>query len=275
MNEVEGGVKIVTEVWNRITGMPSHLLLILVLNVIGVLMKLIPQIPNRLIPVLLIVLSTVFYPALVTPGTVNPEFRNPTVVLAIYGFLIGAMAWVAHLLVWKRIGKKLKEMADGADPGQTMLAWILALLLPVIVLTGCATRPPAMTPVEQHQAELDAKVAQAQRLATLAKAAAMTGTALWLREHPADRPHFETARTALNALLTGIITPEAFSAALAGLPVKELKDDDTALIVNSAVILYNGFLAEKVNIDANVYLRPVVTAVRDGIAVGLGMTTPN
>lgn len=112
---------------------------------------------------------------------------------------------------------------------------------------------------------------KAARVATVAQLAAFDGASIWLTSHPDDRQYFEAARTSLKLLLaTDTINPADFTAALQGLPIKELQGPNGALIVGSAVILYDAYLRENVNLDANVYLRPVITAVAQGLDRALG-----
>lgn len=134
---------------------------------------------------------------------------------------------------------------------------IAPLLLAIALLCGCATTPQTDTQ----------KVA---RVATISRQAAFVGTKVYLQENPDARPYFVASAAALDVLLQSQnVTPEDFSKAMQGLPVKELQSDSGALIVGSAVVLYDAFLAEHVNLDANAYLRPVIAAVHDGIAKGL------
>lgn len=138
-----------------------------------------------------------------------------------------------------------------------------SLLACALVFTpGCKTTSAPSTPEQSAQ--------KAQRLGTVAELAAFTGTTVWLRDHPQDRQYFEASRATLDLLLgSSNITPETFSQALFGLPVKELQGESGALIVGSSLILYDAFVREHVNMDANVYLRPVVQGVRNGLDRGL------
>lgn len=96
-------LKVLGSIWIQIQEAPAHLLLILVLNVIGVALKMSP-VQNRAIPPLLMLLGMGGYPFLASPANINPAFRHPEVVLALYGLLLGFLAVVAHMLL-RRIEK--------------------------------------------------------------------------------------------------------------------------------------------------------------------------
>lgn len=135
------------------------------------------------------------------------------------------------------------------------------LIIPVALtfLLGCAT---SNAPVD----EAAAQAKRAQRLATVAELAAFTGTQVWLADHPEDRAYFAASSAALALLLDqGTANPQSFAQALAGLPIKQLQGKDGALIVGSAIILYDAYVRENVNIDANVYLHPVIIGVYEGL----------
>lgn len=116
MIEVIELVEGIQGVWDRIVSMPGHLLLVLVLNVLGFVLKHTP-VPNRFIPLVIIIVGTVVHPAIASPGTVGPDFRNPTMVLALYGFLLGALAWTLHSVAFRHLEKFLpKWLQPAATP---------------------------------------------------------------------------------------------------------------------------------------------------------------
>lgn len=137
MDTIDPILKLIAGLWDRITHAPMHLLLIVVLNVVGVMLKRIPQVPNRTIPLILITLATLAYPQLASPGDVSPDVRHPVVVLGMFGFLLGFGAWMLHLFILRRAAKLLPDwMSDQFDPP---VAPLLVGLLPL--LAGCATVP--------------------------------------------------------------------------------------------------------------------------------------
>lgn len=131
-----------------------------------------------------------------------------------------------------------------------------------VALTGCKTASPPAT--VDH-------IARANNIAIVAEMAAMAGTTVWLREHPQDREKFQLASASLTVLLGGTnVTAEALAEIVRALPVKELRDQkNAALIVGSTLILYDGFVRQHVNIDGNLYIRPIAAAVQRGIVRAL------
>ena len=104
------------------------------------------------------------------------------------------------------------------------------------------------------------------RVGVVAEVAAYTGATVWLAKHPEDAPKFELARTAIGTLLSSTnVTPADLTRALQGLPIKELRGDQGALIVGNALILYDVMLRDSVNLDANEYLRPVISGIYGGL----------
>lgn len=135
---------------------------------------------------------------------------------------------------------------------------LTALALIVCVLfTGCATNT-------QSNPEQTAR-----RIGVVAESAAFVGTTYYLQKHPDERPKFEAAYAAVVLLNGGTNASAAqLSEALEGLPIKELKGDQGALYVGSAMILYDAFLAENVSVPANV--KPVVGGITRGMGRALG-----
>ena len=81
------------------------------------------------------------------------------------------------------------------------------------------------------------------------------------------------ARAGLGALLSSTnISAADFTAVMQQLPVNELKGDQGALIVGNAIILYDALLRDMVNLGANVYLRPIVTGIYNGLTRALAET---
>jgi hypothetical protein len=106
-----GGItKIISSIFEQVKAAPAHLLLILVLFVLGAFLKASP-ITNRAIPYILIGLGTVLYPLLASPGNVDPSFRFPSLVLALYGLLLGVGAIVLHMIA-KR-SEKFRQLEAG------------------------------------------------------------------------------------------------------------------------------------------------------------------
>lgn len=158
--------------------------------------------------------------------------------------------------------------------GPGAIAPVIAFACGLFLLSGCATTGGVATSPGTNATP--AELVRAQRIGTVAELAAFSGTQVWLLEHPADRAYFEASAAALDVLLqSGEVSPEKFSAALSKLPIKELQGNEGTLIVGSTMILYDAFLAEHVNLDANIYLRPIIAGVRSGLGRGLTGSAPS
>jgi hypothetical protein len=118
MDNIESVTNTFSGVWGQITGAPAHLLLALLLNVIGYMLKRTPIVKNDWIPWIIILLGTALYPLLVSPTLEQyQKYSHPWLILMIYGFLLGTMALVLHRILLKRFGVLLNGLfAD--DPEQ-------------------------------------------------------------------------------------------------------------------------------------------------------------
>lgn len=134
---------------------------------------------------------------------------------------------------------------------------LAASLLASVMFTGCSSTPPTAT--------------KAARMKAVAELAAYTGSQVDLIDNPDHRPFFEASVVALDSLLQSKdYDPAKFVAALRNLPIKRIGDDKGAIIVTSAVILWDLYAAEIVNLDKAVYVKPVIEGVRSGLARALG-----
>lgn len=106
---------------------------------LGYIVRIIPVIQNKFIPLFAVVAGAVLLPLIAPAGYVDEQWKNPTVVLAIYGFIVGVAAWAAHALIIARIedfisskvpavGKLLNQTSDNPKPPNVPL-WLLAGLL--------------------------------------------------------------------------------------------------------------------------------------------------
>lgn len=85
-------------------------ILVLSLNILGVGLKKSP-IPNWTIPIVLSLVGLFVYPYIAETGSVGFEVRNPDVLLAVYGFALGA-ASVGLNQVFRQIFGRLIEGPD-------------------------------------------------------------------------------------------------------------------------------------------------------------------
>src|SRR5258708_36130060 len=157
-------------------------------------------------------------------------------------------------------------LPKGNGPTKIPIAVLCSLCL-LLFNSGCASVAP--TPAADAQ--------RLQRLATIAELAAFSGTTYWLSGHPLDRQYFAVSLAALDSLLKDRnYDPQALTAALSSLPVRQLQGDKGALIVSAATILYDGYASEVVNLDKATYIAPVIAAIRNGLfrALNPGQALP-
>lgn len=147
METIEPVITLITSLWDRVTHAPAHLLLMLVLNIIGAVLKRIPEVSNRVIPLWLMALGTLGYSLMASPGSVSPDVRNPWLVLAMFGFVLGFGAWMLHVFIFRKLGQHLPEWLKKEFDGTPL---VLALLLPLLG-AGCTFRtvtyPTSLGPV--------------------------------------------------------------------------------------------------------------------------------
>lgn len=140
----------------------------------------------------------------------------------------------------------------------------LVLTLALCILSGCSTTPRTQTDAN--------KIARAS---AVAHAAAFTACRWELADRPGDRAYWLTAKNALDDLLKAQnYDPVAFRNALSALPIKELRSDVGTLAIEGAITLYDGLANQSVNLQGQVWLAPIMTAVRDGIAKALELSKP-
>lgn len=111
---------------------------------------------------------------------------------------------------------------------------------------------------------------QQNRLENAAYIAAEFGTAEGLRAHPEWRGGFEQAVTDLKILEAGPIDLPALLEIVHRLPVKELKSDRAALLIDAATLLLTDQLGTA-SIGSLEDKKPVVIAIRKGIERGLSL----
>jgi len=111
----------------------------------------------------------------------------------------------------------------------------------------------------------------AERLGSLAKVAAFTGTRVYLAEHPEQRPIFVKVHEALQGLEAGgTFDAAALALVLQSLPINELQGPEGSLYVSAAVVLWDEVIGGATAIDQVAVVRAVLPKVREGLALGLG-----
>jgi hypothetical protein len=105
VNDILQGIKSAAD---YIQSAPLSVLTIIFLNGLGYALKYLTFIPNRSIP-LALMLAGALVMMFLAPV---PEGRNPLVLLGLMGWIFGCIAWATHAVILKRIEKFL----PGGDP---------------------------------------------------------------------------------------------------------------------------------------------------------------
>ncbi len=133
------------------------------------------------------------------------------------------------------------------------VATLITLIVLCWSLTGCGTLPPPQTITR------DIRIAarEAVRFA--------------VRQEPNAKPYLQAAQAVLQATLNAQqYDPATLNGALAAISVKELRDQNVASLLSSALELYAAHFGDVVagKLNPNT-LKPVLEGLRDGIAEGL------
>jgi hypothetical protein len=110
------------------------------------------------------------------------------------------------------------------------------------------------------------------KAASVIKAVVADGVILACSKDKNAASYFNLAKAVLDTLIGGQdYTPATLSAALQGVPVKELKGVEARIAINTVTGLYGAFYADYVTgkVAGNAAALQLITAARDGIANGL------
>lgn len=108
MSDILDGIKTAAD---YIQSAPLSVLTIIFLNGLGYGLKFIPWIPNRSIPLALMLAGAL---VMMTLAPV-PEGRNPLVLLGLMGWVFGCIAWIVHAVALRRLEKFLPGGAPEND----------------------------------------------------------------------------------------------------------------------------------------------------------------
>lgn len=136
------------------------------------------------------------------------------------------------------------------------------LLAAILVLSGCVT--PGST-----QTRLDPK-----RTANALAALAPSATRLALLKDPKCKPYLQAALAVLqSATAAGTYDPKAIRVAMDNLSVniKELRTPETRVAMDAVFAVYSVYWGDAAaqKLDSSVWVKPVLEALRDGLAEGL------
>ena len=128
-----------------------------------------------------------------------------------------------------------------------------------VLLNGCALLTKDST-----------QEARAKEVKALCYAAASIGTSTAIDQKPQWKPQFALAYANLDATLrSGTITGQLLRDIIASLPVKELESDTARIAIESATVLFDATVGDRLNIEAAPYLKAAAEGIRDGMRVGL------
>lgn len=131
---------------------------------------------------------------------------------------------------------------------------IVSCLLALALAAGCATAPNSNT---------------VARIKTSAKLAAYVGSAEYLRARPETRPGFILALESLKEIESApTVDLTTLLAVVNRLPTKDLRSERAQLLITSATIMLSDF-GGQLPLEQLNELRPVVTAIREGVELAL------
>lgn len=131
-------MQFINDLFSQLFASKPEILLVLGIIAIGYALKAITQFPNRLIPLVNLLIGGLVYPLITSPGSADYTMRYPVVRQIICGLIIGCAAHYIHALVLKpRLDKYLPqtETNDPTRPGASL--WIIGFLIGSVLLTGC------------------------------------------------------------------------------------------------------------------------------------------
>lgn len=93
--------------------------MVVCLIALGYAFKLVPKLPNKFIPSVLLVLSVIVYPMIADNGKAPYTMRYPVVRQVMTGVVLWFVAWGIHGLVIKKLMEKLKSKGLSVPSGDT------------------------------------------------------------------------------------------------------------------------------------------------------------
>ena len=135
---------------------------------------------------------------------------------------------------------------------------VIAPIVAALILTGCVTSPTT-----------GKTIPDVPRIAAITREAATLGTSEALSRQPQLKEKFVLVVAQLAVLeAKPDITVEAMLSTVSQLPVKELKSQNAALAISTARLVVAAAGWSSVEIVRAEQLRPVVTALREGMIAG-------
>lgn len=142
----------------------------------------------------------------------------------------------------------------------------LLILVSCFALIACETTTPPGGETPSGQIE------SVTRTAAIIEMSAQLATYGVLRTDPDTRPYFETSVLLINSAISrGQYDPDAISNILAKISINAKDSEIVFISTTAALALYRITYADSVGrqLDKNVYVKPVLAALANGIQLGL------
>lgn len=156
-------------------------------------------------------------------------------------------------------------------PPSTNLLSLIAIGALLLGVAGCASfQKTVITTDPVTGVSVTNQVFDVTRITPLVETAAFEGTAVALTEHPEWRDGFNAALKELKFLeASEHIDFTTVLAIIQRLPVKELKSQEARLAISGGTLLLSQVRGSTTALDKLENLRPIVTALRAGVELGL------
>lgn len=139
----------------------------------------------------------------------------------------------------------------------------LAICILAVSLTGCVT-PGQLSPTDHAR--------QAKKVAAYVETTAKAAVDNTVDKYPDLRPYYKASVALIDLLLQNKdYSPEGLVKAMQELKINEIKNERFAKNMVSVLKLYQVEANDRINakLDQNLYVRPILQGLRDGIAAGL------
>lgn len=102
-------MEMIADLFNQITSSPLPVVIAVAAIILGYYLEWTPHFPNALVNWVMILVCVVAYVFLADLKSLPPGQRNPTLLLCLYGLVLGGFACLVRSQVLKRFGLKLPE----------------------------------------------------------------------------------------------------------------------------------------------------------------------
>jgi hypothetical protein len=149
------------------------------------------------------------------------------------------------------------------------------VLLSAVFLAGCINQPKITTGADGKSVTNFVKVADVKKISDIAGRAARTGSHYLIAKDPSSRPAFVIANENLKQLIgSQNYDPVAFSDALQGLHIKDLKGADGILLIEGTVSIVETAIDAATPLTRGELVAATLLKVQAGIQRSLDDTEP-